>query len=170
MLLMCSGLQRSGKTAFAVYLCRKFIEQGYPIYTNMEVEGFTTINKITEVPPNSVLLLDEIPNLMDSRNYKNFTDITIWFNTLRKRNIHFICTAIRPEMVDLRVRQQLEYVIYAKGTDNIMYYRCVDVQSKNFRDFTIKKTQDFFNFVNYNTKQIPNMIDMNVKDWINNYN
>ena len=111
MLLLCSGVQRSGKTSFSVYISRKLQEKGFHVYTNMEVEGFTTIKNITEVPPNSVLLLDELPNLMDSRNYKMFTDITIWFNTLRKRNIHFIATAIRPEMIDIRVRQQLQYVI-----------------------------------------------------------
>lgn len=169
MLLMCSGLQRSGKTALAVYICRKLKEQGYFVYTNMVVDGFITIKNITEVPPNSVLLLDELPNLMDSRNYKNFTDITIWFNTLRKRNIHFICTSIRPEMVDLRVRQQLEYVIYSRGDNLYLNYRCVDIQSKNFKDFNIKKNIEFFSYLNYNTKQIPNMICMDVKDWINNY-
>lgn len=167
MIMLFAGYQRSGKTAGAIYFCRKFNEQGLPVYTNMrDVEGFTTIEKIDEVPPNSVLLLDEVPNLMDSRNYKNFTDITIWFNTLRKRNIYLVMTAIRPEMVDLRVRQQLQYIIYSKGTDTTLYYMILDVHTKSYKNFSINKTNKFFNYLRYDTKQIPNIIDMSVKEWI----
>lgn len=170
MIVMCSGLQRSGKTLFAIYLARKLMEQGYPVYTNMRnVQGFKTIEKIEEVPPNSTLLLDELPNMMDSRDYKNFKNITIWFNTLRKRNIHFIATAINPDMIDLRVRQQIEYLIFAKkdlNNKDILNYRIIDIYSKKFKDFNIYKNLKLFNFANYDTKQIPNIINMDITNWL----
>lgn len=177
MIVCFSGLQRSGKTLTSVLLARKLMEkEGREVYTNMVgVEGFMSIKSITDIPDTptpKILLLDEAPNLIDSRDYKTFANngLTIWFNTLRKRNIMLFLTSIDPNMIELRIRSQLDYLILCKPVENFIQARIIESHMGLYRDIFLEKTEDLFTYCNYNTLAIPNIINMDVKEWIKKFN
>lgn len=163
MYLVCGG-QRSGKTAFCVFLARRIAEvNNLQVYSNCSIPGFTLIDSISQVPNNSILLLDEFYNLADSRNYKNFNS-TLFFNTLRKRGIVLIANSIRPEMVELRIRQQIQFIVFSKQEETkdgtYFVYRVVDTHSSSYKDLYIPKTDKYFKYLNYDTMEIPDIISM----------
>lgn len=177
MIICFSGAQRSGKTLFSVLLARKLQElEKREVYTNMvNVPGFITIHNILDIPNTptpKILLLDEAPNLIDSRDYKLFANngLTIWFNTLRKRNIHLFLTAINPNMIELRIRSQIDYLVLCKPVFNCIQARVLDANLGFYKDLFVPKTTELFNYCNYNTLSIPNIIEMDVKDWIKKIN
>jgi hypothetical protein len=162
------GYQRSGKTLIAYMIADKYHRMGFEVYSNMNVEGWNKINSLTDIPFNyepKVLLLDEVYYFMDSRNWKNNTDSSIFFNTIGKQNILLLLTAISPDMVELRLREQHNYMFLVKSDKHYIYYKLLDVVRKKEREFILPKSEGLFKKLRYDTNQIPDMVDCSVKDF-----
>jgi len=162
------GYQRSGKTLIAYMLADEYYHKGCEVYTNMEVEGWKKINSLTDIPFNykpKVLLLDEVYYFMDSRNWKNNTDASIFFNTIGKQNILLLLTAISPDMVEMRLREQHNYMFLVKSDKYFIYYKLLDVVRKKEREFILPKSEELFKKLRYNTNQIPDLVDCSLKDF-----
>ncbi|MBP3284975.1 MAG: hypothetical protein J6M02_05705 [Clostridia bacterium] len=160
------GYQRSGKTLLSVIIARTLHEQyGVQVYTNMNVEDFIHIKSLSEVPFDyepKILLLDEVYYFMDSRLWKNNSESSIFFNTLGKQNVLFLFTAISPDMVEKRIRNQQNYFFISKGDETRITYKMVDVQRQRSRVFKMEKNQKIYDFANYATQQVPDFVDCDV--------
>jgi len=160
------GYQRSGKTLLSVVIARTLHEKyGVEVYTNMYVEGFNHITSLSQIPFDfkpKILLLDEVYYFMDSRLWKNNSESSIFFNTLGKQNVLFLFTAISPDMVEKRIRNQQNYFFISKGDEHRITYKMVDVQRQRSRVFCMQKTQKVYDFANYSTLQVPDFVDCDV--------
>lgn len=164
------GYQRSGKTMLA-YLLSDFMNKKYniPIYSNIHVKNWNPISSLKDVPLNyepKVLLLDEVYYFMDSRTWQQNTSASIFFNTIGKQNILLIITAIDPSEVEIRLRRQHNFMVMCKGDRDNIYYRILDVQRNLKKDFSIQKTPDLFKSLKYDTLQVPDFVDCNIKDFV----
>ena len=123
LILGCYGFQRSGKTFIAALISEMLRSKyGFPVYTNMNSKNFIHIKSLNESPLDKkpkVLLIDEAPNSLDSRDWQKNSGITKFFNTIGKQNILLILTAPFPDMIEMRVRRQNNYVIFAKGSKDL---------------------------------------------------
>jgi len=159
------GFQRSGKTLLSCLIANEFNTQGIPVYTNMNVEGFTHINSLEEVPFNfepKILLLDEAYFFMDSRMWDKNSKSSIFFNTIGKQNILLMLTAISPDMIEKRLREQMNYIFIAKSNKNIISYKVIDVIRRKSKVFYLQKTEELFKKVKYDTLQVPDFLDCNI--------
>jgi hypothetical protein len=165
------GFQRSGKTLIAYELAERFKAKGCEIYSNMNVEGWNNITSLDDIKLDfkpKVLLLDELYLFMDSRMFANNAKSSIFFTTIGKQNILFIYTSVSPDMIEKRIRDQTNYTFLVKSDSKNIYYRAIDVQRKNSRDFILEKNEELFKSLKYDTTQIPNYVDCDLKGFVNN--
>lgn len=161
------GFQRSGKTLLASILA-EYLRRDYeiPVYTNMSVENWTTIYAISEIPfdfKQKVVLVDELYFSLDSRTWKDNTSSSIFLNTIGKQDILFLYTAISPDMVEMRLREQTELIFIAKNiSSEYIEYLVIDTYRKTSNKFLLKKTNQTFEYVKYNTLQVPSMIKFDI--------
>jgi len=168
------GFQRSGKTLLASILA-EYLRQSYgiPVYTNMSVENWTSISSISEIPFNfesKIVLLDEIYFSLDSRAWKDNATSSIFLNTIGKQEILFLYTAISPDMVEMRLRDQTELIFIAKNlSDDYIEYMVLDTYRKTNNFILLKKNDNVFNYVKYDTKQVPSLVkfDINYEKFFN---
>ena len=172
MIIMYQGRRGAGKTLTMVKDALKYKKQGWKIYSNIEL-GFsheyiseTDILKIDEDSDinNSVLVIDEIQLLLDSRRSTAGTNLNFSYfvQQIRKRNMILLCTAQFGGTVDLRLRQHTD--ILAKPRYNKEFKVCevsyIDLTAiDEYNIFDKPKTITVtFNceplFDNYNTNQI----------------
>lgn len=169
--LICGfyGFQRSGKTLLATMIAESYRRKGVKVYTNMDVKGFIKISSLNDLPVDhepKVLLLDEAYWFLDSRDWEKTTKSSIFFNTLGKHNFLFLFTAISPDMIDMRIRKQQNYVFMAKGNSKFITYKILDVQRQRSRLFVMPKSEDVFNFVQYRTLDVPDIINVDFDKFI----
>lgn len=169
--LICGfyGFQRSGKTLLACMIAESYRRKGVKVYTNMDVSYFIKISSLNDIPDNKepkVLLLDEAYYFLDSRYWEQNTKSSIFFNTLGKQNVLFLFTAISPDMIDMRIRKQQNYVFIAKGNTLAITYKILDIQRQQKRIFVMPKSDDVFNYVKYQTLEVPDYIDVNFDKFI----
>lgn len=171
------GFQRSGKSASALMLARQLHDlYELEIYTNMDTFGTTNeISKLTDIPVNDeskVLLWDEIHFSMDSRKIAQNTDFTPFISTLGKQKILLLYTCPTPDLVDKRIRKFTNHYVMCKGDTNNIYMQFVDAVKGNISSiYTRKKTERLFAYLKYNSDLvIPNMIEANVKEYIDHVN
>lgn len=164
LILGCYGFQRSGKTFIAALISEMLRSKyNFPVYTNMNSKNFIHITSLNEIPLDKkpkVLLIDEAYMSLDSRDWIKNSGITKFFNTIGKQNILLILTAPFPDMIEMRVRRQHNYVIFAKGSARSMTYKLIDMQRQKERIFTIPKSKEIFNMVEYDTLDFPDAIEM----------
>lgn len=164
LILGCYGFQRSGKT-FIAALISTILKEKYNIevYSNITSPDFIHITSLTELPFNNepkIVLIDEAYMSMDSRDWGKNTSITKFFNTIGKQNILFIITAPFPDMIEMRVRKQQNYVIFSKYDEKFLHYKIVDMQRQKEKIFAIQKCPEIFNRVKYDTLECPDIVEM----------
>lgn len=162
------GFQRSGKTLLAYMIAEGYRKKGCKVYTNMNTSNFINIKSLNDIPFDykpKVLLLDEVYYFLDSRTWKNNTESSIFFNTIGKQNILLILTAISPDMIEKRLREQHNYMYLVKSDKDNIYYKMIDIQRRKSKIFTLRKSEELFKKLNYDTKQVPDFIDINIKDF-----
>jgi len=160
------GYQRSGKSLMAFLLAEACYKIGIPVYSNVRVAGYHKIDKLDDIPFNTdpkVLWLDEVQYYLDSRNWKDNTESSIFFNTIGKMNILLLLTTIHPDMVEIRLRRQHNYVLMVKSDANNIYYRILDNVRGKYKDITIKKCEKLFERVRYASQLVPDYVDCDLK-------
>lgn len=156
------GYQRSGKTLFAYKLAKHYSNKGCPVYTNLDSPSFIKIEALSQIPLNNapkVLLLDEVYSFLDSRNWKDNTNTSLFFNTIGKQNILLLMTAINPDTVEVRLRKQHNYMVIAKGDKDSITYKVIDTQRNITNVINVNKSPELFSCVDYDSQQIPDIID-----------
>lgn len=163
------GYQRSGKTLMAYLTAEKYYKKGIRVYTNMDVEGYIHLDSLSDIPFDyepKIVLLDEAYYFMDARNWKNNTEASIFFNTIGKQNILLLLTSIHPDMIELRLRQQQNYIYIVKSDENFIHYKMIDVIRRQEKVFHLRKLPELFKKLRYDTKQVPDFVDCNISDFI----
>lgn len=87
-LIMVFGKKGSGKTTLMVRLAYQYLANGWEVYCTERLDGchYIDYNDIGffNIPPRSVLLVDEVGMIWDNRNFKNFkTEVRDWFKLQR---------------------------------------------------------------------------------------
>jgi hypothetical protein len=162
----CYGYQRQGKTLLAVYIALKLKEVfGLEVYTNMSIPGCVTVDSINKIPFDykpKVFLVDEIYFSLDSRNWKDNTSCSIFINTIGKQNILFLYTAISPDMVEMRIRKQTEFMFFAKKNKDYIEYGLLDCYRNVMSTIYLPLSKELFAFTTYDTTQVPYLVDFNI--------
>lgn len=163
------GPQGSGKTTISMLLCRYFqqFDPEIKIYTNVNATGknLVTINDLAAIPfqdgKPKIFYLDEAMFTLDSRNSSSRQN-KIWtkaFALFRKSDfILEIYSTHTISMLDVRVRDQLNYVIMSRKNSTHFDYILYDTLSKMYSPIQIPKTKEIFDFANFNTKDFPDPI------------
>jgi ABC-type dipeptide/oligopeptide/nickel transport system ATPase subunit len=160
------GPQGSGKSFVAMVLARS-LQRQYPflhIYTNMNVAGdnITTITDLAQMPLDleqpKILIVDEAYFTLDSRNSSSKQN-RIWskvFAFFRKANVVLaVFITHRPRMIDINIRDQLDYVIMCRKNPTHFDYLMMDMVSHQLKPFQIPKVKEVFDFANYDTYDFP---------------
>lgn len=162
------GYQRSGKSLISFMIAEHYYKLGLPVYTNVDVQGYNKIMSLDEIPFNlepKVLWLDEVQYYLDSRSWQDNTESSIFFNTIGKCNILLLMTTIHPDMLEKRIRKQHNYVIMAKGTKQVIYYRVLDNVRGIVKDYTMVKNPELFKRIRYDSNLVPDYVDCDLKNF-----
>ena len=94
-LTMVFGKKGSGKSTLMVRLAYQYIKLGWDVYCTEPLDGCYLINYddigFKQIPPNSVLLVDEAGMVWDNRNFKNFkAEVRDWFKLQRHYKVKVI--------------------------------------------------------------------------------
>ena len=108
-------------------------------------------------------MLDEIYFSLDSRAWKDNATSSIFLNTIGKQEILFLYTAISPDMVEMRLRDQTELMFIAKNIkSDYIEYMVIDTYRKSSNNILLKKNDNVFNYVKYDTKQVPGIVKFDI--------
>lgn len=166
------GQQRSGKTTLAMIIAR-YLQSKDPriiIYTNVNCDGVKTISDLAEIPLQDtvnpkIIIVDEAMFTVDARDSssvhnKTFSKALAFFG---KAEVVFgaFCTH-RPGMIDVRIRDQLDYVVMARRNPTHFDYLMYEVVSELTVPFTMPKIKQVFDFANFNTKDHPQPIKSDI--------
>jgi len=168
MIIACIGYQRSGKTASAVLLARiiKNKLKNVELYSNIRAKGFRLIRNLSEIKDDDsfkVVLIDEAYINLDSRKYLKNADMSLFINTLSKRKILLILTSPLLNMLDKRVREQINYILINVYNEKYLNIYIVDVIRRTMRNIKIRKDEKLFKDLDYDTKYIPDIITNDFK-------
>ncbi len=87
-LTMVFGKKGSGKSTLLVKLAYQYLKKGWNVYSTERIDGCYLIDYkdigFFQIPPRSVLLVDEVGMIWDNRNFKNFkSEVRDWFKLQR---------------------------------------------------------------------------------------
>lgn len=142
------------KTLTMVKDSLKYKSKGWKVYTNLEKTPFENITSdyilslsgLSDLK-NCVLLIDEIELFFDSRdwNKKESKSFSRFLQQIRKRNVIILCSSQFSNLIDIRLRQQIDTLVicsYDKKTmiSNCLYIDLTSLESNpnNPNSFTIK--------------------------------
>lgn len=75
-LIMIFGKKGSGKTTYLTKLAMKYLKIGRPVYSTADIAGTYVFNPtdlgFIHIPPNAVILIDEVGLIWNNRDFKSF--------------------------------------------------------------------------------------------------
>lgn len=163
--------QRAGKTLMACMIATYYAKQGMRVYSNIDSPYFQKFTDLNDLPLDTepkVLLLDECQSYFDSREWGNKGrggTLGLWINTLGKTNTLCLLTTIEPSMIELRLRSQLNFIFIARDDGDRFTYKLIDVYRQREKIITLLKTEELFKSVDYDTLQVPDIINIDLKNF-----
>lgn len=93
-LYMVFGKKGSGKSTLMVKLAIKYRKKGFNVYCNTLIPGTYYIDTedigLVDIPPNSVLMIDEVGMIWDNRDFKNFKNYIRDYFKLQRHYRHVV--------------------------------------------------------------------------------
>lgn len=94
-LTMVFGKKGSGKSTLMVRMAYEYLAMGWTVFCTERLDGCIHINYedigFKEIPPNSLLLVDEVGMIWDNRNFKNFkNEVRDWFKLQRHYKVKVV--------------------------------------------------------------------------------
>ena len=94
-LTMVFGKKGSGKSTLMVRLAYEYLAMGWTVFCTERLDGCIHIDYndigFKNIPPNSLLLVDEVGMIWDNRNFKNFkTEVRDWFKLQRHYKVKVV--------------------------------------------------------------------------------
>jgi hypothetical protein len=133
MIILYRGPRGRGKTLTMCKDAYNYYLRGFRILSNFSLTFGEKITAeellsldIKSILFNCVLVIDEIELFFDSRdwNRKEIKFFSQFLQQLRKRNIIILCTAQYIDMIEKRIRQQLDVVCYPHFYKNTLIVKC----------------------------------------------
>lgn len=167
MITLYKGARGMSKTLTMVKDGLKYLNEGWEVLTNLENSPFKQITSeyILSIDGgsnlfNTVLVIDEIELFFDSRDWtkKQNSSFARFLQQIRKRNVHILATAQFSDLIEKRLRQQIDFVVqcsYDKNTQisTGLYVDLTGLESGSLESFTITFYAPPI-FSMYNTNQI----------------
>lgn len=167
MIIFYKGARGKGKTLTMVKDGLRYKREGWRVLTNLEGTPFETVTSEEIISLsgqsklfNVVLLIDEIELFFDSRewNKKEAKEFGRFLQQIRKRNVPILCTAQFSDLIEKRLRQQIDIVAQCtfnkkKHISRILYIDLTGLESNELRFVTSTYyAKPLYGL--YNTKQI----------------
>lgn len=94
-LTMVFGKKGSGKSTLMVRMAYEYLAMGWTVFCTERLDGCIHINYkdigYKEIPPQSLLLVDEVGMIWDNRNYKDFKpEVRDWFKLQRHYQVKVV--------------------------------------------------------------------------------
>lgn len=94
-LTMVFGKKGSGKSTLMVRMAYEYLSMGWTVFCTERLDGCILIDYedigFKEIPPNSLLLVDEVGMIWDNRNFKNFkAEVRDWFKLQRHYKVKVV--------------------------------------------------------------------------------
>lgn len=140
MITLYRGARGQGKTLTMTKDALKYHRAGWKVYTNLEETEFENVTSefIFSLSGDSelrncVLVIDEIELFFDSRDWKKTEArfFSRFLQQIRKRNVLILCTAQFTNLIDVRLRQQIDSLCICSYCKQDEYCTCfyVDLTS-----------------------------------------
>lgn len=167
MITLYRGSRGKGKTLTMVSDALKYYLKGYRILTNIQTLKFgekvnaqfiLSLNRDSQLF-NAVLVIDEIELFFDSRNFSRPENKTFsyFLQQIRKRNVEILCTCQYIDLVDKRLRQQLDNMAYPKYDEKTGYCGVHFYDITKLEDFEITNISPSLRV--YDARRIFNLYD-----------
>lgn len=171
MLIGVFGPQGSGKSLISMVLSRMVTRNhDIKIYTNINAAGnnIEIISDLGEIPFDrspKILILDEAMFSVDSRRAGSESNV-VWSKMVAFfRKLNFLMVFYNthtPQMVDNRIRDQLAYIIMCRKSKVQFEYLLLDMISQQTKPFYIPRSQQLYDFANFDTYDFPNPVDIDL--------
>lgn len=94
-LTMVFGKKGSGKSTLMVRMAYEYLAMGWTVFCTERLDGCIFIDYqdigFKNIPPNSLLLVDEVGMIWDNRNFKNFkNEVRDWFKLQRHYKVKVV--------------------------------------------------------------------------------
>lgn len=124
---MYFGKKGCGKSTYIAKLAIRYLRRGFHVYVTSPLPGCIFLPPelvgVTHVPPNSVLLIDEVGMIWDNRNFKNFSsDVRDFFKLQRhyKVTVHMFSQAWD---IDKKLRDLCDNLYIVTNVMGVFSYR-----------------------------------------------
>ena len=154
MIVIYKGARGRGKTLTMCRDAKKFTENGWKVYSNMQGlkigeyitnEKILAIDKNEEVLFNCVLVIDEIQTLFDSRTSmkKENRDFSYFLQQIRKRGIVMLTTTQFTNTIDLRLRQHIDVIVIPRFIKkyNVCEVKYIDLRTIEDAEFGVTEPE-----------------------------
>lgn len=123
-LIIIFGKKGSGKTTLATKLAVKYQRKGIPVYANFFVPGTYEFHPdklgVTDIDPDSVIMLDEAGMIWNSRDYKTFSGELRNYFKLQRHFRHTVILLSQQFDVDKTIRVLADYMYVVEGKFNFL--------------------------------------------------
>jgi hypothetical protein len=166
------GLYGQGKTLSMSLTAKLLHDKGYSVYSNyglvFQTGSISSWKDLFSIPHDSVVCLDEISNLINSRDWKNMpSDFFSLLTQNRKMNIRIMGTAQVYDDVDKQFRTLVRYIVHCAKYGRVQvntfynqigYLHTVDKRKSLFTDRFVV-LNEYFDF--YDTFEVIRKLGVN---------
>lgn len=170
--ILILGDQGTGKSTLALVMARQLMlkDKNIILYTNMNIDGerIHHIYDWGQVPlnnENKIVIVDELMFSLDAResSSKHNRAVTRQIAFYRKaRIILAIFMTHELGMVDVRLRDQLQYLIIGRKVPNVFNYLLYEKSSRSTTTLTLPRSQQVFDFADFDTLDHPDSLSSDI--------
>lgn len=133
MIIGLTGKRGAGKTLLMSALAKAFAEiMNVPIFSNYGLKGSQDIKRLSDLWKfqNAIICFDEIGVSIDARKWKDNVQSTYFVNQSRKKSVLMFYTMQDPMLIDIRLRQGTDFMIFCEMRKDVIIATFVDWYSK----------------------------------------
>lgn len=122
-LILIFGKKGSGKTTLLTKLTLQYLKKGIPVYSNVYIPGAYLFNPLEigfkEIPPDSVLMIDEVGLIWDSRDFKGFKKEYRDYFKYQRQYRHTVYMLSQTFDVDKKIRDLTDQMYLIRSFCNV---------------------------------------------------
>ena len=122
-LIMVFGKKGSGKTTFLTKMCLKYLKKGRRVYSNVPIPGAYLFDPLQigvySIPPESVIFIDEVGMIWDSRDFKSFKREYRDYFKLQRHYHHTVYLLSQSFDIDKKLRDLTDQMYLIRSYFNV---------------------------------------------------
>lgn len=139
--VMYIGKKGSGKTTMIVKLALRYLKRGRTVYSTVPVPGCYFVEPyrlgVDYIPPDSVILIDEVGMVWDNRNFKEFSKANRDYFKLQRHYKHTVYAFSQAFDIDIKLRNLTDELYIMRSFCN-----CMSLARRVLRRITILSASD----------------------------